>query len=81
MIKITETGATVVTGDHIRLMQMIALKKAIVLEGHGLKVSSGPSAMSIAKKRYGLKGNREKIIAGMQTMIDAFVPYDEGNEQ
>ena len=81
MIKVTETGATVVTGDHIRLMQMIALKKAIVLEGTGLKMTRGASAMSMAKKRYGLKGNRDKIIAQMQTMIDAFVPGDEGNEQ
>lgn len=79
MIKLTETGATVVTGDHIRLMQMIALKQAIVLESKGVKLSRGMSAMSMAKKRYSLSGNREKIIAQLQAMIDTFTPADEEN--
>jgi hypothetical protein len=79
MVQITETGTTVVTGDHIRLFGLISLKQAIVLEGKGMKMTRGASAMSLAKKRYGLKGNRDKIIAGVQALIDQFVPADEEN--
>ena len=79
MIEVTETGATVVTGDHIRLFGLISLKQAIVLEGKGIKMTPGASAMSLAKMRYGLKGNRDKIIAGVQALIDQFVPADEEN--
>ena len=77
MVKVLESGATLVTGDHIRLMQLISLKQAIVLEGKGVKMTRGASAMSLAKKRYGLEGNRERIIAQVQTMIDQFTPADE----
>ena len=77
MVKVLESGSTVVTGDHIRLMQLISLKQAIVLEGKGVKMTRGASAMSLAKKRYGLEGNRERIIAQVQTMIDQFTPADE----
>ena len=77
MVKVLESGATLVTGDHIRLMQLISLKQAIVLEGKGVKMTRGASAMSLARKRYGLEGNRERIIAQVQTMIDQFTPADE----
>ena len=77
MVKVLESGATLVTGDHIRLMQLISLKQAIVLEGKGVKMTRGASAMSLVKKRYGLEGNRERIIAQVQTMIDQFTPADE----
>lgn len=77
MVKVLESGSTIVTGDHIRLMQLISLKQAIVLEGKGVKMTRGASAMSLAKKRYGLEGNREKIIAGVQALIDQFTPADE----
>lgn len=77
MVKVLESGSTVVTGDHIRLMQLISLKQAIVLEGKGVKMTRGASAMSLAKKRYGLEGNRAAIIAGVQALIDQFTPADE----
>ena len=77
MIEVTGTGATVITGEHIKLFSLISLKQAIVLEGKGMKLSRGLSAMAIAKKRYGLKGGREKIIAQVQAMIDQFTPADE----
>lgn len=77
MIEMTGTGATVVTGEHIKLFSLISLKQAIVLEGRGLKMTRGMSAMALAKRRYGLKGSREKIIAQVQTMIDQFTPADE----
>ena len=80
MVEVTESGATVVTGEHIRLYQLMSLKHAVVLEGKGMKLSRGFSAMAIAKKRYGLKGSREKIVAQLQGLIDAFATRGEENE-
>ena len=80
MVQVTESGATIITGEHIRLYSLISLKQAIVLEGKGMKLSRGVSAMALAKKRYGLKGGRDKIIAQMQALIDQFTPADEENE-
>jgi len=80
MIEVTGTGGTVITGEHIKLFSLISLKQAIVLEGKGVKLSRGFSAMAIAKKRYGLKGGREKIIAQVQAMIDQFIPTVEESE-
>jgi len=80
MIEVTGTGGTVITGEHTRLFSLITLKQAIVLEGKGVKLSRGFSAMAIAKKRYGLKGGREKIIAQVQAMIDQFIPAVEESE-
>jgi hypothetical protein len=80
MVQVTESGATIVTGEHIRLYSLISLKQAIVLEGKGMKMSRGVSAMALAKRRYGLKGSREKIIAQMQSMIDQFTAADEDEE-
>lgn len=77
MIEVTQSGATIVTGEHIRLYSLISLKQAIVLEGKGMRLSRGISAMALAKKRYGLKGGRDKIIAQMQALIDQFTPADE----
>jgi hypothetical protein len=80
MIEITETGATVITGEHIKLFSLMSLKQAVVLESTGLKMTRGASALSIAKKRYGLKGNRDKIVAQLQGMIEAFPPADKESE-
>ena len=77
MIEVTESGAVTVTGEHLRLYGLLSLKQAIVLEGKGLRLSRGASAMAIAKKRYGLKGGREKILAQLQSLIDQFIPADE----
>lgn len=77
MVQVTESGATIITGEHIRLYSLISLKQAIVLEGKGMRLSRGISAMALAKKRYGLKGGRDKIIAQMQALIDQFTPADE----
>jgi len=80
MIKVTE-ACTVITGAHIGLYQLMALKYGLVAEGKGLKISRGASMMTVAKRNYGLKGNREKLIAQVQAMIDQFKPENEENEE
>ena len=81
MIKVTESGSTVITGEHIGLYRLMALKHGLAAEAKGLKITRGVSLMTLAKRHYGLKGNREKIIAQVQAMIDQFKPANEEKEE
>tara|TARA_R100001594_G_C3963456_1_gene245969 strand:+ start:207 stop:392 length:186 start_codon:yes stop_codon:yes gene_type:complete len=52
----------------IELYVLRTLRKALELEGMGIKFK-GPSRMSIAKKQYGLKGNRQSILKQLDELI------------
>lgn len=62
-------GGTVVTGDDIETFHLLALRGALRLEALGMK-RRGASALSVAKKRYGLKGNRAAILAQVEALIE-----------
>ena len=69
MIETTESGATVITGAHIGLYSLLALKQRLRLEGFGMK-ARGASALKIARDSYGLKGTRAQVLEELQRMID-----------
>jgi hypothetical protein len=75
MVETTE-GGTVVTGAHIGLYAMLALKQRLKLEGFGMK-SRGPSALKMARAAYGLTGTRAKVLEDLQRMIDTWQPPQE----
>jgi hypothetical protein len=77
MINVTETGATVVTGKHIQLYRLIAMKQALILESRGLRMTRGGAASTKVRQQLGIRGNREKLIAQLQTMINQFDAGDE----
>lgn len=58
------------TPDGIAYAQLCARKGALKLEGRGLRHSSGKSMLALCKREYGLKGNREQVLAGMQALIE-----------
>jgi hypothetical protein len=68
-IEQTASGATVVTGAHIGLYALLALKHRLKLEGFGMK-ARGASALKIARDQYGLKGTRAKVLEEVERMID-----------
>ncbi len=61
-------GCTVITGEDISLYQMIVQCSALKLEAKGMK-RHGRSMLSIVKRQYGLKGNRDNIIAQMEWLL------------
>lgn len=77
MIEVTNTGATVVTGKHIQLYRLIAMKQALILEARGLRMTRGGAASTMVRQQLGLRGNREKLIAQVQALIDQFDAGDE----
>lgn len=62
------TMATVLTGDAITRHRLKVLACALRLECKGMK-RNGPSAYSIIKREYNLKGNKESVLKQFESMI------------
>ena len=57
---------------HRKAYQLTTLFRALVSEGKsGTKLSSRGSALSVAKKRYGFAGNRNRILHQVHYMIES----------
>ena len=54
-----EGGGTAITGGHVGLYRLIVLKQALFLEGKGMKMTRGPSAISIARSPTALERKAE----------------------
>jgi len=61
---------TMITGEAIPIYRLHVLRSGIELEGKGMKVSRGRSCLSIVKKEFGWKGNREKILGMLNAEIE-----------
>ena len=59
------------TGNQIHKARLLALRTMMKLEAKGLKMSRGRTAMAIVKQEFGFKGNRAKIQAQLEAIIDA----------
>ena len=55
----------------IHKARLLALRTMMKLEAKGLKMSRGRTAMAIVKQEFGFKGNRAKIQAQLEAIIDA----------
>ena len=62
--------STVITGDDTILFSIIALESALRLEAKGMKMSSGRSAYSIVKDRYGLKGSKQRVLEQFNQIVN-----------
>ena len=62
---------TMLTGNQIHKARLLALQSGMNLEAKGLRMSRGRTAMAIVKGEFGFKGNRAKIQAQLQTVIEA----------
>ena len=64
------------TGEReIALYRLLTLKQGIKLEAKGLKLSRGASCLSIVKKEFGWKGNRDNILALLDNEIEQGGPW------
>ena len=59
----------VIEGKAIPIYRLHVLRSGIKLEGNGMRVSRGRSCLSIVKKEFGWKGNREKILGMLNAEI------------
>jgi len=66
----------VVSGpEGVAAYRMLALKGALNLETKGLRRSRGPSALSIIKREFGLKGSAQKVLADFTKMCEDVVEH------
>jgi hypothetical protein len=65
-----EKQAIVLTGGQIPIARLMTLRAGLKLEASGIRMSRGPSALSILKKEFKWKGNREKILKNLNAVIE-----------
>jgi hypothetical protein len=70
-------GGFVITGESIALYRLMTLRRGIMMEAKGLRLTRGRSCLSIVKSEFGWKGNRDKILSLLEAEIGGeqdFVP-------
>ena len=71
-IEVSAAGTTVITGEHIELYRLLALKASLKLEILGMK-RHGRSVYSILKSE-GYKGNKTKVLNELENYISMRFP-------
>lgn len=60
----------VITGESIPKYRLLMLRQGLKMEMKGLRISSrGPTAYSIIKKEFDLKGSREKVLTAFESIL------------
>ena len=67
-VKVSE-HATVITGAHIPLFALLALRARLQLEIKGLHCKHGQSAYAYTKRRFGFRGTRERVLVQLEGHI------------
>ena len=65
-----ENGGYVITGDSVPRYRLLMLRQGLKMETKGLRISSHrPSAYSIIKKEFNLKGSKVKVLEQFETLL------------
>lgn len=71
-IEVLPSGSIVVEGPQdMALMRLLSLQSALSLEAKGLRLSRGFSALKVAKRDYGCRGNRANVMGQIDAMVAA----------
>ena len=68
-VQTSENGGYVVTGNSVPVFRLLTLHKALKIELHGMRLSRGPSAYSIIKNEFNLKGSKAKVLAAFESIL------------
>jgi hypothetical protein len=60
-IEIHEGGGMTITGEHIEVYRLLALRSALELETKGLRFRAG-NVYAKVKREFGYRGNRAKVL-------------------
>jgi len=73
-------GETIVcdTPESIRMFRLLALRGALLLETRGLRASRGPTAYSIIKREFGLRGSRAAVYTQFCEYVEKQKELDHG---
>jgi hypothetical protein len=71
MIETNEGGGFCITGqDDIALYRLMVMRGGLRLECKGLKLSRGTTCYTLAKREFGFKGNKAKVLAQLEAQIE-----------
>lgn len=73
-IEIKPEGTTVCTGKGIDAFALLALRGMVRLECAGM-MRRGQSASSVAKARFGFKGNKHKVLEQLNALCAEVVAH------
>jgi len=68
-IEVNNSGSIIVTGEHIQVYRLLALRSALGLEAKGMRMSRGMSALAAVKSITGLTGTRSTMPAKFDTWL------------
>lgn len=68
MIHVDSGGGFCVTGVHVVLYRLLALRQGLTLEIAGMR-RSGRSANAIVREEFGFRGNRAKVLEQLEQHI------------
>jgi hypothetical protein len=69
-IEKTETGAVIFTDESTQVFRLLTIRAGLKAEAFGMRLTSkAPSCLSIVKKEFGFKGNREKVTAQFEAYM------------
>ena len=63
------SAGAMITGTGIPLYRLLTMKHAIRLEAKGMKMSRNMNWTAAAKREFGVKGNRDKVLARVEEEI------------
>lgn len=62
---------TVISGEeNIKAFRILTMRSALRLEVKGMKASRNVNAYMLAKKEFGFKGNKQKVLDQLNTWIE-----------
>jgi hypothetical protein len=71
MIERHESGGMTITGDDIQIYRLLTIRQGLRLEMDGLRITNrGSTCYAIARKEFGFRGNRAKVLAQLNDYID-----------
>ena len=69
-VKTFDDGGYIVTDHSIPLYRLLMLRQGLKMEMKGLRISSrGPTAYTIIKKEFDLKGSKAKVLAAFECIL------------
>lgn len=60
---------SIITGKQIPLFRLKMLINGAEMEASGMRLTRGPSCLSILKRELGLKGSRAKVVAAAKVIL------------
>jgi hypothetical protein len=82
MIEQHDSGGFTITGDDIRIYRLLTIRRGLRMEIEGMRMTSrGSTCYAIARREFGFKGNRAKVLAQLNDYINDVTEAREDTQE